>query len=87
MNQEAGAKMGCSQSKATQIKDNEQRADQEELGAKPNESENVSNRDELGEAEEQGDMPPAPVVRKELDVMPPPVKAIPKITPKAINKK
>lgn len=80
--------MGCSQSKATQTKDNE-RVDQAELGAKHNESEDASNKNEYGEegCEGQADIPPTPVVRKELDVRPPPVKAIPKITPKAIPKK
>ncbi|CRG99348.1 conserved Plasmodium protein, unknown function [Plasmodium relictum] len=67
--------MGCTQSKANE--------------PKVRELTNVERKNEENKAEEKKNetTQSSIVARKELDVKPPPVKAIPKIVPKAIPKK
>lgn len=79
--------MGCLQSKANQPMDKDKVA-KNGSAVNPNDSENVCN--EHGRVDGSGNQdeaPHTPVVRKELDIKPPPVKAIPKVVPKAIPRK
>ncbi|CRG96686.1 conserved Plasmodium protein, unknown function [Plasmodium gallinaceum] len=67
--------MGCTQSKVNEPKICE-----------PNDVEKKNEENNVNEKKNETTQP-SPVTRKELDVKPPPVKAIPKIVPKAIPKK